>query len=63
MGTAIGILNTIETRAESAIVQELPFLKKEVLQLRPSLSPEDQDHADAYHALMRGAIIEPRVFR
>jgi len=41
------VLNAIEARAQRAIVQELRLMKKEVLQLRPSLSPEDQDHADA----------------
>ncbi len=47
MRTATEILNAIEARAERAIVQELRLMKKEVLQRRPSLSPEDQDHADA----------------
>ena len=47
MRTATEILNAIEARAQRAIVQELRLIKKEVLQLRPSLSPEDQDHADA----------------
>jgi hypothetical protein len=47
MRSATEILNAIEARAQRAIVQELRLMKKEVLQLRPSLSPEDQDHADA----------------
>jgi hypothetical protein len=47
MRTATEILNAIEARAERAIIQELRLMKKEVLQLRPSLSREDQDHADA----------------
>ena len=47
MRTATEILNAIEARAQRAIVQELRLMKKEVLQLRPSLSPEDQEHADA----------------
>jgi len=47
MRTATEILNTIEARAERALVRELRLITKEVLQLRPSLSPEDQDHADA----------------
>ena len=47
MRTATEILNAIEARAERAIVQELRLMKKEVLQLRPSLSAEDRDHADA----------------
>ena len=47
MRTVIEILNAIEARAQRAIVQELRLMKKEVLQLRPSLSPQDQDHADA----------------
>ncbi len=47
MRTATEILNAIEARAQRAIVQELCLMKKEVLQLRPSLSPEDQDHADS----------------
>lgn len=47
MRTATEILNAIEARAERAIVQELRLMKNEILQRRPSLSPEDQDHADA----------------
>ena len=47
MRTATEILNAIEARAKRAIVQELRLMQKEVLQLRPSLSPQDQDHADA----------------
>ena len=47
MRSATEILNAIEARAQRAIVQELRLMKKEVLQLRPSLSPQDQDHADA----------------
>ena len=47
MRSATEILNAIEARAQRAIVQELRLMKKEVLQLRPALSPEDQDHADA----------------
>ena len=47
MRSATEILNAIEARAQRAIVQELRLMKKEVLQLRPSLSPEDRDHADA----------------
>lgn len=41
------ILNTLEVRAERAIVQELRLLKKEVLQRRSFLDPDDQRHADA----------------
>ena len=47
MRSATEILNAIEARAQRAIVQELRLMKKEVLQLRPSLSAEDRDHADA----------------
>ena len=47
MRTATEILNAIEARAKRAIVQELRLMQKEVLQPRPPLSPEDQDHADA----------------
>ncbi len=47
MRTATELLNAIEVRAERAIVQELRLMRKEVLQLRSSLSPEDQGHADA----------------
>ena len=47
MITITAILNAIEAHAERAIVPELRLMKKEVLQLRPSLSPEDLDHADA----------------
>ena len=47
MRTATEILNAIEVRAERAIVQELRLMRMEVLQLRSSLSPEDQGHADA----------------
>ena len=47
MRSATEILNAIEARAQRAIVHELRLMKKEVLQLRPSLSPDDQEHADA----------------
>ena len=47
MITITAILNAIEAHAERAIVPELRLMKKEVLQLRPSLSAEDRDHADA----------------
>lgn len=47
MRSATEILNAIEARAQRAIVQELRLMKKDVLQLRPALSPEDQGHADA----------------
>lgn len=47
MKSATETLNAIEARTQRAIVQELRLMKNEVLQLRPSLSPEDQDHADA----------------
>ena len=47
MRTVTEILNAIEANAEYAIVQELRRMKKEVLQLRPSLCPDDQEHANA----------------
>ena len=47
MITITEILNTIETYAEHALVQELRLIKDEVLELRPFLSPDEQDHADA----------------
>lgn len=47
MITVTAILNAIEAHADSAIVQELRIIKKEVLQLRPSLNPDDQEHAEA----------------
>ncbi|WP_374682864.1 hypothetical protein [Accumulibacter sp.] len=47
MRSATEILTAIEARAERAILQELRLMKKEVLQLRPSLRPEDHAHADA----------------
>lgn len=43
----ITILNAIEAHAERAIVPELRLIKKEVEKLRPSLYPDDQEHADA----------------
>jgi len=47
MRTITETLNAIEAHAECAIVQELLRMKKEVRQLRPSLSPDDQEHANA----------------
>lgn len=47
MITITAILNAIEDHANRAIVQELRLIKKEVEKLRPSLRPDDQDHADA----------------
>ncbi|WP_407277560.1 hypothetical protein U5817_12910 [Aromatoleum evansii] len=47
MITVTAILNAIEAHAECAIVPELRCIKKEVMQLRPSLCPDDQEHADA----------------
>ena len=47
MITVTAILNAIEDHANRAIVQELRLIKKEVEKLRPSLRPDDQDHADA----------------
>lgn len=47
MITVTAILNAIEDHANRAIVQELRLIKKEVEKLRPSLPPDDQDHADA----------------
>ena len=47
MITITAILNAIEAHAERAIVPELRLIKKEVEKLRPSLYPDDQDHADA----------------
>lgn len=47
MITVTAILNAIEAHADRAIVQELRIIKKEVLQLRPSLNPDDQEHAGA----------------
>ena len=47
MRTATEILNAIEAHAECAIVQELLRMKKEVQLLRPSLCPDDQEHANA----------------
>ena len=47
MITITKILNAIEAYADRALVQELRLIQKEVRQLRPFLSPDDQDHADA----------------
>lgn len=47
MKTITEILNAIEAHAECAIVQELLRMKNEVRQLRPSLCPDDQEHATA----------------
>jgi hypothetical protein len=47
MITITAILNAIEAHAERAIVPELRLIKKEVEKLRPSLYPDDQEHADA----------------
>lgn len=47
MITITAILNAIEDHANSAIVQELRIIKKEVEKLRLSLYPDDQEHADA----------------
>ena len=47
MITITAILNAIEAHAESAIVPERRLIKKEVEKLRPSLYPDDQEHADA----------------
>lgn len=47
MRTITEILNAIEAHAECTIVQELLRMKKEVRQLLPSLSPDDQEHANA----------------
>ena len=47
MITVTAILNAIEAHAECAIVQELRLIKMEVEKLRPSLCPDDQEHADA----------------
>ena len=46
MITITAILNAIEDHANRAIVQELSLIKKEVEKLRPSLYPDDQEHAD-----------------
>ena len=61
MRSATEILNAIEARAQRAIVQELRLMKKEVLQLRPSLSPQGQDHADAL-LLKLGRLESDQVF-
>lgn len=47
MITITAILNAIEAHADRAIVHELRVIKKEVEKLRPSLYPNDQDHAEA----------------
>ncbi len=47
MRTVTETLNAIEAHAECAIVQELLRMKKEVQLLRPSLCPDDQEHANA----------------
>ncbi len=47
MITITAILNAIEDHANRAIVQELRLIKKEVEKLRPSLYPDDREHADA----------------
>lgn len=47
MKTVTEILNAIEAHAECAIVQELLRMKNEVRQLRPSLCPDDREHATA----------------
>lgn len=47
MITITAILDAIEDHANRAIVQELRIIKKEIEKLRPSLRPDDQEHADA----------------
>lgn len=47
MITITAILNAIEDHANRAIVQELRIIKKEIEKLRPSLRPDDQEHADS----------------
>jgi len=47
MITVTAILNAIEVHADRTIAQQLRNIKKEVLQLRPSLNPDDQEHAEA----------------
>ena len=47
MRTVTEFLNAIEAHAECAIVQELLRMKNEVRQLRPSLCPDDLEHANA----------------
>lgn len=47
MITITAILNAIEDHANRAIAQELRIIKKEIEKLRPSLRPDDQEHADA----------------
>ena len=47
MEIATEILNAIEARAERAIAQELPLMVKKILRLRPVLSTDAQEQADA----------------
>lgn len=60
MITVTKILNAIEAHADCATVQELRAMKREVLQLRPSLGPDDQDHADAL-LLKLGRLVSEQV--
>ena len=47
MEIATEILNAIEARAERAIAQEIPLMVKKILRLRPALSTDAQEQADA----------------
>lgn len=47
MITVTAILNALEDHANRAIVQELRLIRQEVEKLRPSLPPDNQEHADA----------------
>lgn len=47
MEIATEILNAIEARAERAIAQEIPLMVKKILRLRPVLSTDAQEQADA----------------
>lgn len=46
MITITAILNAIEAHADNAAVQQLRIMKNELERLRPSLCPDDQEHAD-----------------
>ena len=47
MEIATEILNAIEARAERAIAQEIPLMVEKILRLRPALSTDAQEQADA----------------
>ncbi len=58
MNTVTEILNAIEVDAERACVQELRRMSSRVLQMRPSLDPDDRDHADALVSKLRHLVAD-----